>query len=631
MIPYPGDSMCKQFYFIGLGYVGLLASALPLAAQKAPVPAIQVPSPIRVEGRVLDLKGAPVPAAVVALVPGNPADARVCAVDATGHFVLDGSPGKKWGLTVTASGFLPHFSNLDIEPGRTVPAVEVKLRPGGFPVRGMVIAAKGHSLEGMRLGFSRFSQEEGDVFFAEVNQQRFELNLAQGVYTIDAAAKDQSFIGGRFDLKGEKTDISVTLKAEPVPAGGEVLAWIKTNAIPIRTVLPGQGFEDLRPLEAIVGNARVVGLGEATHGTKEFFQLKHRILEFLVEKEGFTLFGLEADMPEASLLDDYVLTGKGDPAEALAITHPVWNVKEMLALIRWMRAYNANPAHPKKLRFYGFDMQERKRTYACVKAWLDEEDSDEAVRLARINDRMTALLGAPEGSSSTERLDAWQDLARGIEAIVQRQEKRMAVSIPAGQSKVDKRQIQNLRLLAQFAGSRGEADRGLRDQFMATNVAWRLSQDPDAKMVLWAHNGHIAYRPGVKLGAETLGWYLRRSMGQAYRNFGFAFRDGAFRAWDAGPERKGEMTFTVAPQAKGTLDAALGSTNLPILALDLGRLPGQGPVRAWFEAPQGTWDIGAEFISASADRFLQKEPITAYYDALLFVSRTSAATACQKP
>ncbi|WP_257303546.1 erythromycin esterase family protein [Geothrix campi] len=623
--------MRKHFHFKAPHAVCFLVFGLPLMAQAPPARANPISPSIRVEGRVLDLDGHPVPAAMVALVPANPADARIQVVDASGHFMLEGSPGTKWGLTVTASGFLPHFSNLDIEPGKTDPAVEVKLRPGGFPVRGTVLAAKGHSLEGMRLGFSRFSQEEGDVFFAEVKQQRFDLNLAPGAYTIDATAKDQSFIGGRFDLKGEKTDIRVMLKAEPVPAGAEVLAWIKTNALPLRTVLPGQGFEDLRPLEAIVGNARVVGLGEATHGTKEFFQLKHRILEFLVEKEGFTLFGLEAGMPEASLLDDFVLTGKGDPAEALAMTHPVWNVEEMLALIRWMRAYNANPAHPKKLRFYGFDMQERKRTYACVKVWLDEEDPGEAVRLASLNDRMSALLGAPQSSSSTERLKAWKDLAQEVEALTQRQEKRMAVSISAGLSEVARCQFQNIRLLAQFAAVRGDADRGLRDRFMATNVAWRLAQDPGAKMVLWAHNGHIAYRPGVKIGAETMGWYLRRSMGQAYRNFGFAFRDGAFRAWDAGPERKGAMTFTVAPQAKGTLDAALGSTNLPILALDLGRLPGQGPIREWFEAPQGTWDVGAEFIPASADRFLQKEPITAYYDALLFVSRTLAATPCQKP
>ena len=91
------------------------------------------------------------------------------------------------------------------------------------------------------------------------------------------------------------------------------------------------------------------------------------------------------------------------------------------------------------------------------------------------------------------------------------------------------------------------------------------------------------------------------------------------------------MSFTVTPQAKGTLDAALGAAGLPVLALDLGRLPEQGPVRSWFEAPQGTWDIADGFSPAFADRFLQKGPIVACYDALLFVSRTSAATPCQKP
>ncbi|WP_371748412.1 erythromycin esterase family protein [Geothrix fuzhouensis] len=355
------------------------------------------------------------------------------------------------------------------------------------------------------------------------------------------------------------------------------------------------------------------------------------MLEFLVEKKGFTIFAMEAAMPETSLLDNYVLTGKGDPAEALAMTHPVWNVEEMLALIRWMRTYNANPSHSRKLRFYGFDMQERKQTYARVKSWLDQEDPGEAAHLASLNDRMSALLGAPQGSSGPESLKAWQGVAHEVEAIALRLEKRMAASSPVVPVEMDKRQIQNLRLLAQFAAFRGDANRGLRDQFMATNVAWRLSQDPDAKMVLWAHNGHIAYRSGAKYGADSMGWYLRRFMGQAYRNFGFAFRDGAFRAWDLGPERNGGMTFTVTPQAKGTLDAALGATNLPILALDLRRLPEQGPVRTWFESPQGTWDVGDGFSPAFADRFLQKEPITDYYDALLFVSRTTAATACQKP
>lgn len=67
------------------------------------------------------------------------------------------------------------------------------------------------------------------------------------------------------------------------------------------------------PLKQIIGNARVVALGEATHGTREFFQMKHRILEFLVREMGFTTFGIEATCAESNRVNDYVHTGVGIP------------------------------------------------------------------------------------------------------------------------------------------------------------------------------------------------------------------------------------------------------------------------------------------------------------------------------
>jgi erythromycin esterase-like protein len=73
----------------------------------------------------------------------------------------------------------------------------------------------------------------------------------------------------------------------------------------------------MQPLKKIIGDARIVALGEATHGTREFFQLKHRMLEFLATEMGFTIFSIEANMPEAYRVNDYVLTGVGDPAALL--------------------------------------------------------------------------------------------------------------------------------------------------------------------------------------------------------------------------------------------------------------------------------------------------------------------------
>src|SRR5262245_19667454 len=87
--------------------------------------------------------------------------------------------------------------------------------------------------------------------------------------------------------------------------------WIAANAVRLKTPEAGNGFADMQPLKKMIGNARIVSLGEATHGTREFFQLKHRMLEFLASEMGFTIFSIEANMPEAYRLNDYVLKGEG--------------------------------------------------------------------------------------------------------------------------------------------------------------------------------------------------------------------------------------------------------------------------------------------------------------------------------
>jgi hypothetical protein len=82
---------------------------------------------------------------------------------------------------------------------------------------------------------------------------------------------------------------------DPDPA--EIANWLQTNAVPFDTAQPGVDYTDLMPLKDMVANARVVSLGEATHGTREFFLMKHRILEFLVKEMDFNVFAIEATWP----------------------------------------------------------------------------------------------------------------------------------------------------------------------------------------------------------------------------------------------------------------------------------------------------------------------------------------------
>src|SRR5215813_14003129 len=132
--------------------------------------------------------------------------------------------------------------------------------------------------------------------------------------------------------------------------------WVRSHAIRLVTAEAGHGFADLQPLERVIGDARIVSLGEATHGSREFFQLKHRMLEFLASEMGFTIFSIEANMPEAYRLNEYVLTGKGDPKALLkGMYFWTWDTQEVLDMIQWMRQFNASGKG--RVEFTGFDMQ----------------------------------------------------------------------------------------------------------------------------------------------------------------------------------------------------------------------------------------------------------------------------------
>jgi len=141
-----------------------------------------------------------------------------------------------------------------------------------------------------------------------------------------------------------------------LPVSDEIVAWLKANSIPLATTEPHSGFKDIEFLRAAVGDARIVSLGEATHGTREFFQLKHRVIEYCVAELGFTMVAFEANYGDTLAVNDYVLNGKGSAAEVVAgMGFWIWNTEEVVALVEWIRAWNI--AHDRKVTFYGFDMQ----------------------------------------------------------------------------------------------------------------------------------------------------------------------------------------------------------------------------------------------------------------------------------
>jgi erythromycin esterase-like protein len=156
--------------------------------------------------------------------------------------------------------------------------------------------------------------------------------------------------------------------------------WLRKHAAPLLTVEAGNGFADLEPLRAMIGDARVVGLGEGTHGTREFFQAKHRLLEFLASEMGFSIFSIEANMPEAYALNDYVQGGQGDVNALIGgMYFWTWNTEEVRDMVEWMRAENARRAEAgiaERLQFTGFDMQMQKVALEVVREFLAAHDAE---------------------------------------------------------------------------------------------------------------------------------------------------------------------------------------------------------------------------------------------------------------
>lgn len=404
----------------------------------------------------------------------------------------------------------------------------------------------------------------------------------------------------------------------------EALHWIRTNAIPIATVEAGNGFADLAPLRHFIGDARIVSLGEATHGTREFFQLKHRLLEFSVSELGFTIFAIEASYPECLRINDYVLHGVGDPAEVLGGTHFwTWDTEEVLALIRWMRAWNQS--HERRIKFYGFDMQYPMEAALGVLDYLrcvaPELAAASETPLWPVSDEFSVnrchLLPQEVRANALAGISAIREAFR-------REQTAWAVTTGELAWKLAQLQATVLDQSARLRFFLFEGNRVSRDVSMAENVAALLDlEGANAKAVLWAHNGHVTKQEldDQMMPTFPMGRRLNELFGRRHRVIGFAFNQGSFQAIQRGG---GLVDHTVAPAPEGSLDAVLADAGIPVFLLDLATAPA-GPVSDWLASRPLSRHVGAVYSADEADTYLDPGDPRHAFDMLAFIERTTAA------
>jgi len=165
--------------------------------------------------------------------------------------------------------------------------------------------------------------------------------------------------------------------AEGPPDESETL-WLERHAIPVNSADPYVDDPNLSTLAEIIGDARIVGMGEATHGTTEFWQIRQKLSKYLVEEMGFTAILHEAPFPNSLYIDAFVTEGEGNALEAHQKLG-YWRYQEMQDLIVWMRNYNLqrDPQDP-PLHYYGYDCAFRSWTEAInlVVSYLEVVDPE---------------------------------------------------------------------------------------------------------------------------------------------------------------------------------------------------------------------------------------------------------------
>ena len=154
------------------------------------------------------------------------------------------------------------------------------------------------------------------------------------------------------------TELPTELPTGPPSASANtdpVVAWLDRTLVPL-TARVNAPVDDIAPIGRWFADKRVVAMGEATHGTKEFFDLKARFFRYLVTEHGFRTLAMEMRRAESEAVDTYLKTGAGDPRELVRGSYFFFDAMEIVELIEWMRSYNERVTTAKQLSFFGFDV-----------------------------------------------------------------------------------------------------------------------------------------------------------------------------------------------------------------------------------------------------------------------------------
>ena len=353
------------------------------------------------------------------------------------------------------------------------------------------------------------------------------------------------------------------------------VAAIRQAAVPLPEI-EDEGFAEAFDRFA---DARVVLLGEASHGTSEFYRARAAITRRLVERHGFNIIAVEADWPDAAVIDRYARNRPPREGEERAFQRfPtwMWRNEEADALIRWLRDYNEQ--NPDAMAgFYGLDLYNLHGSIRAVIDYLDDVDP-EAARVARKRygclepySRNPQVYGAISLSEGHARCEAGV-----LQMLRELMARRFDYAADDGAEWLDAaanaRLVKNAEAYYRVMYHGAAESWNLRDTHMFETLCQLLeAKGPDAKAVVWAHNSHIGNAVHTEMGQQrnelNIGQLCTEKWGHQARLIGFGTHTGTVAAaddWDEPMQIK-----QVRPSLAGSYEALCHAAGEPRFLLDL--------------------------------------------------------------
>lgn len=292
-------------------------------------------------------------------------------------------------------------------------------------------------------------------------------------------------------------------------------------------------------------HARVVLLGECTHGTSEFYRARAAITQRLIERCGFNIVAVEADWPDAARIDRYVRYRPHAPSEEAAfIRFPtwMWRNREVHDFVDWLRQHNSTVLASDRAEFRGLDVYSLRASMAVVLSYLDKVAPEDAKEARRRYGCLTPWQDTPQryGHRALMGADTCEEVV--TEQLHTLLGKRLAYMAKDGEDFFDAEQNARIVRAAEeyyrvmYRGSTESWN--LRDRHMFDTLQALLRRRPNAKAIVWAHNSHIGNAAATSMGWEgefNIGELCRTAFGEDCVAIGFGTDRGTVAAaseWD---------------------------------------------------------------------------------------------------